>query len=163
MAMTPGRPGDGPDEAPPGERLPDDGPLDDTVLDDGPAAGTDGGRELLACGRDAATAWDRAEAGVEPDEHERTCAHCTAAFADARGLDAMVHRMAAERLDPPPSVMHRVMDAVLTEFRPHDVLTLHSPLGPARVRQMVVAAGEQALGVPVARVDIEVVDVFEDG
>lgn len=31
----------------------------------------------------------------------------------------------------------------------------------ARVRQMVVAAGEQALGVPVARVDIEVVDVFD--
>ncbi|GAY12141.1 Asp23/Gls24 family envelope stress response protein [Pseudonocardia sp. N23] len=33
----------------------------------------------------------------------------------------------------------------------------------ARVRQMVLAAGEQALGVPVARVDIEVVDVFVDG
>ena len=33
----------------------------------------------------------------------------------------------------------------------------------ARVRQMVLAAGEQALGVPVRRVDIEVVDVFEDG
>ncbi|MFC7659316.1 hypothetical protein ACFQV8_27145 [Pseudonocardia benzenivorans] len=31
----------------------------------------------------------------------------------------------------------------------------------ARVRQMVLAAGEQALGVPVARVDIEVVDVFD--
>ena len=33
----------------------------------------------------------------------------------------------------------------------------------ARVRQMVLAAGEQALGVPVRRVDIDVVDVFEDG
>ena len=33
----------------------------------------------------------------------------------------------------------------------------------ARVRQMVLAAGEQALGVRVRRVDIDVVDVFEDG
>jgi hypothetical protein len=33
----------------------------------------------------------------------------------------------------------------------------------ARVRQMVIAAGEQALGVPVRRVDIEVVDVFGEG
>jgi hypothetical protein len=32
----------------------------------------------------------------------------------------------------------------------------------ARVRQMVVAAGEQALGVPVARVDITVVDLWEE-
>lgn len=30
----------------------------------------------------------------------------------------------------------------------------------ARVRQMVIAAGEQALGVPVVRVDIEVVDLW---
>lgn len=32
----------------------------------------------------------------------------------------------------------------------------------ARVRQMVLAAGEQALGVPVSRVDITVVDLWED-
>jgi uncharacterized alkaline shock family protein YloU len=32
----------------------------------------------------------------------------------------------------------------------------------ARVRQMVVAAGEQALGAPVARVDITVVDLWEE-
>lgn len=32
----------------------------------------------------------------------------------------------------------------------------------ARVRQMVIAAAEQALGVPVGRVDIEIVDLFED-
>ena len=30
----------------------------------------------------------------------------------------------------------------------------------ARVRQMVIAAGERALGVPVVRVDIEVVDLW---
>ena len=33
----------------------------------------------------------------------------------------------------------------------------------ARVRQLVLAAAEQALGLPVRRVDIEVVDVVEDG
>lgn len=176
----------------------------------------------LACGRDAALVWDRAAAGGPADDHERDCPHCTAAAADARGLDALVHRMAQERPEPPPSVMDRVMVAVRTELRPHDVLTLPSPHGPARlsraaaaavlrhtvdamagvrarscrieqaddtlagepghavdvritvtarfgvdlasvtarVRQMVAAAGEQALGVPVRRVDIEVVDVY---
>lgn len=189
-----------------------------------------GSRTLVAplpCGRDAALVWDRAEAGTPLGQHERACPHCTAAFADAQGLDAVVHRMAAQDLEPPPSVMERVMQAVRTEFRPHDVLTLPSPHGPARlsrtaaaavlrhavdrmsgvrarscrieqvaipgtgpdaepdgaevaitvaarfgvdlasvtarVRQMVIAAGEQALGVPVRRVDIDVVDVFADG
>ncbi|MHA6784639.1 Asp23/Gls24 family envelope stress response protein [Pseudonocardia saturnea] len=176
----------------------------------------------LACGRDAALVWDRAAAGEPADEHESQCPHCIAAAADARGLDSLVHRMAQERPEPPASVLDRVMVAVRTELRPHDVLTLPSPHGPARlsrtaaaavlrhtvdamdgvrarscridqasdtiagepghaadvritvtarfgvdlasvtarVRQMVAAAGEQALGVPVRRVDIEVVDVF---
>lgn len=174
--------------------------------------------EPLACGRDAVTVWDRAEAGGAPDGHERGCPHCRAVFADARRLDAVVHRMAAEPVDPPPSVLERVMEAVVTDLRPHDVLLLDSPLGPnrlarpaaaavlrrvvddmdglrarscrieqpsggpgaevamtvtarfgvdlasvtARVRRMVVAAGEQALGVPVQRVDIEVVDVWDE-
>lgn len=186
-----------------------------------PAPDRDG---LLACGRDAALVWDRAAAGATPDEHERDCPHCTATAADARGLDVLVHRMAAERLEPPQSVLDRVMVAVRTELRPHDVIVLPSPHGPARlsraaaaavlrhtvdgmsglrarscrieqvadtvaggaselhaadvaitvtarfgvdlasvtarVRQMVSAAGEQALGVPVRRVDIEVVDLF---
>lgn len=179
--------------------------------------------EPLACGRDAAVVWDRAGAGHSPDEHERDCSHCTAAFSDAQGLDSVVHRLAAQELEPPPSVMDRVMGAVRSEFRAHDVLTLPSPHGPvrlsrpaaagvlrhvvdrmagvrarscrieqlaepgaaphaanvrmtvtarfgvdlasvtARVRQMVISAAEQALGVPVTRVDIEVVDVFGGG
>jgi hypothetical protein len=176
----------------------------------------------LGCGRDAALVWDRVAAGTPPDEHERDCPHCSAAFADARRLDSLVHRMAAQELEPPPTMMDRVMAAVVTEFRPHDVLTLPSPHGPAqlsrpaaaavlrhvvdrmdglrarscrieqladdgaaphaadvtisvtarfgvdlasvtaRVRQMVIAAGEQALGVPVRRVDIDVVDLFAE-
>jgi hypothetical protein len=197
-------------------------------LDALPDTGADGDAapiSPLACGRDPAVVWDRAEAGADPDEHERGCPHCLAAIADARGLDTVVHRMAAQEIEPPPSVMDRVMSAVITEFRPHDVLVLPSPHGPARlsrpaaaavlrhvvdrmgglrarscrieqlpgtdggagpgaatvritvaarfgvdmasvtarVRQMVIAAGEQALGVPVGRVDIEVVDVFGEG
>jgi hypothetical protein len=191
-----------------------------------PAEGPDGPAPRLACGRDAALVWDRAAAGTPPDAHERDCPHCNAAFADAQDLDAVVHRMASQELEPPASMMDRVMAAVLTELRPHDLLTLSSPLGPARlsrpaaaavlrhvvdrmdglrarscrieqptgadatggaphaadvaitvtarfgvdlasvtarVRQMVIAAGEQALGVPVRRVDIDVVDLFGEG
>jgi hypothetical protein len=179
----------------------------------------------LACGRDAATVWDRVATGLAPDEHERGCPHCAAAIADARGLSGVVYRMAAEPVEPPPSVLERAMGAVRTEFRQRDLLELASPHGPARlsrpaaaavlrhavdrmagvrarscrieqaagagpdgqpaaadvmitvtarfgvelasvtarVRQLVLAAGEQALGVPVRRVDIDVVDVFEDG
>jgi len=176
----------------------------------------------LACGRDPALLWDRAAEGLPLDEHERECPHCRAARADAEALDAAVHRMAAEPLEPPDTVLDRVMSAVVAEFRPHELLTLPSPHGPARmstpaaaavlrrvvdgmdglrarscrieqdgtpgaaahavdvrisvaarfgvdltsvtarVRQMVVAAGEQALGVPVRRVDIDVVDLIEE-
>lgn len=180
----------------------------------------------LACGRDAAAVWDRATAGIPPDEHERACPHCGAAYADAQGLDALVHRMARTDLQPPPAVLERVMTTVVSELPPSDVLALPSPHGPAslarpaaaallrlvvdrmgglrarscrieqparpvdaqagdalplevritvaaqfgvdltsvtaRVRQMVVAAGEQALGLPVRRVDIDVVDLLEE-
>jgi hypothetical protein len=174
----------------------------------------------LACGRDPALLWDRAGEGVPLDEHERGCPHCRAAYADAQGLDAVVHRMAAQPLEPPDTMLDRVMTAVVTEFRPYELLTLPSPHGPARmstpaaaavvrrvvdgmgglrarscridqgstpgsdphavdvrisvaarfgvdltsvtarVRQMVIVAGEQALGMPVRRVDIDVVDLF---
>jgi hypothetical protein len=174
----------------------------------------------LACGRDPALLWDRAAEGVPLDAHERACPHCRAAQADARGLDALVHRMAEQRIEPPGAVLERVMSAVATGLRPHELLTLPAPHGPARVsgtaaaavlrrvvdgmgglrarscritqpstpgagpysvdvrisvaarfgvdltsvtarvRQMVIAAGEQALGLPVRRVDIDVVDLF---
>ena len=175
----------------------------------------------LACGRDAALVWDLAEAGLPLDAHGRGCPHCSAAYADARRLDATVHRMAAEPVEAPPSaleaVLGRVMGAVRAELRPEEALVLDSPLGPnrvarsaaagvlravvdtmdgmrarscrieqpgpdtsadvtltvsarfglelasaaARVRQTVLAAGEQLLGLPLRRVDIEVVDLWE--
>ena len=65
-----------------------------------------------ACGRDAAAVWDRAAAGTPPDEHERGCPHCGAAIADAQNLNVVVHRMAEQQLEAPPSVLDRVMTAV---------------------------------------------------
>ena len=171
----------------------------------------------LACGRDAALVWDRAEEGRPPDAHERDCPHCSAVYADAGQLDAPVHRMAVEPVASPPSVLETVMGAVRSALRPEEALLLDSPLGPnrltrsaaaavlraavdamdgmrarscrieqpgtgtaadvaltvaarlgldlksatARVRQVVFAASEQALGVPLGRVDIEVVDLWE--
>jgi hypothetical protein len=177
----------------------------------------------LACGRDPALLWDRAADGVPLDGHERTCPHCRAAHADARGLDAVVHRMAGQRIEPPDAVLDRVMSAVATDLRPHELLALPAPHGPARVsaaaaaavlrrvvdamgglrarscrldqrggpgpvphavdvrisvaarfgvdlapvtarvRQLVIAAADQALGLPVRRVDIDVVDLLGDG
>jgi hypothetical protein len=194
------------------------------AMTSGPAPDPSEPIAMLLCGRDAALVWDRAEGGLAPDEHERDCPHCGAAFADAAGLGSVVNRMAAEPLELPSSVLEQAMQAVRTQFRSYDVLTLASPAGPvrlsrpaaaavlrhavdrmsgvrarscrieqapdggfgtapaaadititvvtrfgielasvtARVRQMVIAAGEQALGMPVRRVDIDVVDVIED-
>jgi hypothetical protein len=174
--------------------------------------------EPLACGRDAALVWDKAEEGRQPDAHERGCPHCSAVYADARRLDATVHRMADEPVAPPPStLLPTVMGAVRAAPRPKEALLLDSPLGPNRlaraaatavlrtavdtldgmrarscrieqpgpgatadvaltvaarygldltsattgVRQTVFAASEQVLGVPLGRVDIEVVDLWE--
>jgi hypothetical protein len=173
--------------------------------------------EPLACGRDAAQVWDRAATGVPPDGHERGCPHCGAVRADAAGLGSLVHRMAAQDIEPPASVVDRVITAVISELRPRADLLLESPHGAnrlshpaaaavlravvdrmdglrarscrieqppggfhadvaitvtarfgvdlasvtARVRQLVTAAGAQVLGVPVRRVDIDVVDIWE--
>ena len=45
----------------------------------------------------------------------------------------------------------------------HPAVLVHKPARMAgeRVRQDVTAVGEQALGLPVRRVDIEVVDLWE--
>jgi hypothetical protein len=174
----------------------------------------------LACGRDAALVWDRAEAGLPLDAHGRGCPHCSAAYAEARRLDVAVHRMAAEPVPVPEQKLEAVLGRVLETARggrQPEPLRLDSPLGPnrlarpaaatvlralvdgmdgmrarscrieqpgpeqaievaltvaarfgldlvsttARLRQAVTAAGEQALGLPLRRVDIEVVDLWE--
>jgi hypothetical protein len=175
----------------------------------------------LACGRDAAAVWDRAEAGLPLDAHGRACPHCSTAYAEARRLDVAVHRMAEEPVQLPAqaveAVLGRVLETARSRIRPEEALRLDSPLGPnrlaraaaatalravvdamdgmrarscritqpgpdtaidvaltvvarlgldlayatAQVRRTVFAAGEQALGLPVRRVDIEVVDLWE--
>ena len=207
--------------------------------------GTDGPEasavERLACGRDAAQVWEHAEAGTL-DEHERDCPHCRSTAADQGRLSGLAGLMAAQPLRPPPNVLEQVMDAVVADLRPHDLLALggdawlsrpaaaialrhivdsmdgllarscrieqdaryppgdpdfpdaaRDPDGPdgrgepepgpplrvrvtvtarfgvdlasvtARVRQMMISAGERTLGVAVERVDIHVVDVWDEG
>jgi len=186
---------------------------------------------LLACGRDAAEVWDRSAAG-RSGTHDRDCPHCQAVVADQRRLATAIAALADDTLEPPPSLVERVMGAVLTELWPADYLPLptrhgharidrtaaagvlrhavdqmpalrvrscqiHLPEPPgvdgtdgtapavrsptarvhitvtarfgadlisatARVRQMILAAAGNLLGLPLAAVDVEVVDVFED-
>lgn len=113
---------------------PADGPLGGPA--DGPAVGT---VEPLACGRDAADVWDRAEAGAPPDAHELGCPYCTAVYAEAGSLDAIVYRMAAEPVEPPASVLRAVMGAVDTELRAQETLRLASPLEPNQLAHSAAA------------------------
>ena len=175
----------------------------------------------LACGRDAAVVWDRAEAGLPLDAHGRDCPHCSATYAEARRLEVAVHRMAEEPVQLPAqaveAVLGRVLETARSRIRPEEALRLDSPLGPnrlartaaagvlravvdtmdgmrarscridqpgpdtaadvtltvaarlgldlasaaVRVRQTVLVAGEQLLGLPLRRVDIEVVELWE--
>lgn len=172
---------------------------------------------LLACGHDAAKVWDRA-AERRFGAHERNCPHCQAVAEDQRLLATAIAALAEETLEPPPSLVERVMGAVLAELRPADYLPLPTQRGQARidriaaagvlrhavdqmpalrvrscqlrltaagsstvrvrisvvaqfgadllsatarVRQMIFAAAEDLLGLPVATVDVDVVDVFQ--
>ncbi|MGH3669079.1 MAG: Asp23/Gls24 family envelope stress response protein [Pseudonocardiaceae bacterium] len=181
---------------------------------------------LLACGRDAAVVWDAAVAG-RSGAHERACLHCQAVTGDQRLLASAVAELHEEALEPPASLVGRVMGVVLAEIRPAGYLPLPTrhgraridrvaaagvlrhavdqmpalrvrscqihqieSAGPddpaqgtppirvqvsvtarfgldlfsatARVRQMLLAAAADLLGLTVTAVDVEVVDVFED-
>lgn len=207
-----------PDERPDGAARPDNPTRSGEPAQPDPSADA-----VLACGRDAATVWEHARSGAPPDGHERGCPSCQGVRADAGRLDAMVARLAQLDVAPPPAVVDRVLTAVRTQLRPHELLALGSPLGPAaisataaaavlrgvvdrvsavrarscritqaatpdttgidtaidvaltvtarfgedltavsaRVRQLVTAAGREALGLPVRTVDIEVVDLWD--
>jgi hypothetical protein len=183
---------------------------------------------VLACGRDATRVWDRAATGRR-DAHDRDCPHCQAVAEDQHLLTTASTALADEALEPPPSLVQRVMGAVLAELRPADYLPLPTRHGharidriaaagvlrhavdqmpqlrvrscqihlrepsdtagamravrsptaqvsisvtarfgvdllstTARVRQMIFAAAEDLLGLPVVAVDVNVVDVFDD-
>ena len=96
----------------------------------------------LACGRDAALVWDRAEAGLPLDAHGRACPHCSAAYAEARRLDAAAHRMAATPVPVPEQTLEAVLGRVLETARnrrPPEPLRLDSPLGPNRLARTAAA------------------------
>jgi hypothetical protein len=106
--------------------------------------------ERLACGRDAAAVWDDTEAG-RLDEHERGCPYCQAVTVDAAGLAADAAGLAAEDIEPPPSLLERVMSVVHAELRT-DYLLLASREGPARLDRAAAAAvlrqaADQMIGV----------------
>ena len=120
------------------------------------AGGGDAGMEMtevpsmgeiapLACGRDAALVWDRAEAGLPLDAHGRDCPHCSAAYAEARQLDVAVHRMAEEPVQMPAqaveAVLGRVLETARSRIRPEEALRLDSPLGPNRLARAAAADG----------------------
>lgn len=183
----------------------------------------------LACGRDAGEVWNRAAAGRR-NAHD--CPHCQAVVEDQRRLATAIAALTEEVLEPPPSLVERVMGAVLAELRPAGYLPLPTrrgqaridrvaaagvlrhavdqmsalrvrscrirlpePIGlddtsrtgpvvrpqaawvhitvtarfgtdlisaTARVRQMILAAAENLLGLPLDGVDVDVVDVFPD-
>jgi hypothetical protein len=93
---------------------------------------------LLACGRDAAKVWDRAAAG-RFGTHDRECPHCRAVAEDQRLLTTAITALADDTLEPPPSLVERVMGAVLTELRPAHYLPLPTRHGHARIDRIAAA------------------------
>jgi hypothetical protein len=93
----------------------------------------------LACGRDAAVAWDAAVAGRR-DAHQRACPHCQAVAEDQRLLASAVAELHEEALEPPASLVEQVMGAVFAEIRPAGYLPLPTRHGRARIDR-VAAAG----------------------
>jgi hypothetical protein len=94
--------------------------------------------DLLACGRDAAKVWDRAAAG-RFGTHDRECPHCQAVAEDQRLLATAIAGLADEALEPAPSLVERVMGAVLTELRPAHYLPLPTRHGHARIDRIAAA------------------------
>ncbi|MET7360424.1 Asp23/Gls24 family envelope stress response protein [Streptomyces sp. NPDC005562] len=88
---------------------------------------TDEPNELLPCGRDVWSVWERAENG-EPDPHAETCPHCAEALNTLRRLEDVVS--AARESDPgepepdAAALVGRVMDVVRLELRPGRTLPL---------------------------------------
>ncbi|WP_447035194.1 Asp23/Gls24 family envelope stress response protein [Streptomyces sp. DSM 118878] len=84
-------------------------------------------RELLPCGRELWSVWERHETG-EPDPHAAGCPHCTEALNSLRRLEDVV--TTARDTDPAAdeqdasALVGRVMDVVRLELRPGRTLPL---------------------------------------
>ncbi|MFK4065176.1 hypothetical protein [Streptomyces sp. NPDC029674] len=83
--------------------------------------------ELLPCGRDVWSVWERAENG-EADPHALACPHCTDARHTLRHLeDVVAAAREADPREPEPdasALVGRVMDVVRLELRPGRTLPL---------------------------------------
>ncbi|MFF6888449.1 Asp23/Gls24 family envelope stress response protein [Streptomyces sp. NPDC012421] len=140
MAMNPPHPREAPDDRTPDDQTPDDQASGEQAPDDQTPDDQASGEqapddqtpdahapEILACGRDLATVWERAARPHTDDPHLLTCVSCQQAVSD-------LERLRAAALPPagaPPApvdtsdLVRRVMDVVRLELRPGR----HLPLG----------------------------------
>ncbi|MEU6992889.1 Asp23/Gls24 family envelope stress response protein [Streptomyces sp. NPDC046465] len=124
---------------------------------------TDQPNELLPCGRDVWSVWERAEDG-EPDPHAETCPHCAEALDTLRRLEDVVS--AARETEPrepeadAAALVGRVMDVVRLELRPGRTLPLGEEdedawIVEAAAARTVRAAAETLSGVRAGSCRIE--------
>lgn len=119
----------------------------------------------LLCGRDPCEVWDEAVRG-QLDTHEQGCPHCQAVAADARLVLTPVSEYLSERVEPPPSMVERIMVRVRTELRPREWLPLSSPHGPVRLERAAATSVlrhllDQVPGVRARSCQISIVDLVE--
>ncbi|MFF1378410.1 Asp23/Gls24 family envelope stress response protein [Streptomyces sp. NPDC058308] len=124
---------------------------------------TDEPNELLPCGRDVWSVWERAENG-ETDPHAETCPHCADALDTLRRLEDVVS--AARETEPrepeadATALVGRVMDVVRLELRPGRTLALGEEdedawIVEAAAARTVRAAAETLSGVRAGSCRIE--------
>lgn len=90
----------------------------------------------LPCGRDVEQVWETVDL---PDEHNRTCPHCTVVRESLLVLREATDEMAREEIEPPFDLVGRVMSAVRADVRRMDVVPLQGD-GFARISTRAVAA-----------------------
>ncbi|GAB1509233.1 anti-sigma factor [Actinophytocola sp. KF-1] len=89
---------------------------------------------LLPCGRDVEDVWAHLDGG---DEHDRACPHCQGARQSLTVLRDLTKELADEETAPPRDLTGRIMAAVRTEIRRHELV---GPPGGVRVSAQAVAA-----------------------
>lgn len=74
---------------------------------------------VLPCGRDVEDVWQHLDAG---DEHDRTCQHCQGARQSLTVLRDLTKELADDDTVPARDLTGRIMAAVRTEIRRHELL-----------------------------------------
>jgi hypothetical protein len=108
---------------------------------------------FLPCGRDSTEVWDDAAAD-RFDPHELSCPYCQAVAAECHRLATAVAAWRSEPVEPPPTLVERVMVIVRAELRRRTALALPARHGPASLDAAAAAAALRfgADHVPAARV-----------